>query len=184
MSGNGRRHLKLTLSKLVFRSEQMKILGKTLTKTTLIDVLIKGIFLFILLLFIHIDKQHSPNRDDAKLQELRQIKASIPAFPTFSESSSGDSSRATDAGIYTWYRSSASHGEVKSYYTRVLTSMGWDLSGEEKVQHWYQDYGTQLKFRKGEFRIAILCVNRDTEAYQYAINYNWRDSSSNLWRNE
>jgi hypothetical protein len=73
---------------------------------------------------------------------------------------------------------------VKNYYTALLKSRGWSLSGEENVKKWFQDYGAELKFRKEDFLIAILHINRPTTDYQYAISCVWRDHSSSLWRNE
>jgi hypothetical protein len=58
-----------------------------------IKVVLAGLTVGAVLIFARCDKQSSPNRDDAKLQELRQIKSALPAFPDFTEASTGESSR-------------------------------------------------------------------------------------------
>ena len=152
-------------------------------KEILVKAIISGLFLILFFTGVHYLKQSSPNRDDAKLNELRQIIAALPTFPDFTEDTTDESSRDTDAGVYKWYCSTASYEAVKNFYTKVLVSRGWSIPGEKDVQRWFSDYGTELIFHKEDFLIAIMYAGSLHRKCKYAISYVWRDKTSSLWRN-
>src|SRR5215510_5260339 len=123
-------------------------------------------------------KNASPNKNDAKLKELREIVADRQVFPDFIEDATDETSRAADAGIYKYYCSTATYEEVKDFYSSKLNSRGWRLVTESEVQRWFRDVGWKdLVFKNGEFAIAIDYSGSLNRKCKYSISYVWWNGS-------
>jgi len=123
-------------------------------------------------------KNASPNKDEAKLKELREIVVDLQVFPDFIEDATDETSGATDAGIYKYYCSAATYEEIKDSYSIKLYSRGWRLLTESELQRWFRDVGWKnLVFKNGEFAIAIDYSGSLNRKCKYSISYVWRDGS-------
>jgi hypothetical protein len=134
------------------------------------------IFVAGFLMAIHYTKQHSPNRDDARLIELRRIVADTPVYPGFIETATHESSKAYDAGVFITYRSEAEYEAVRNYYISSLKSGNWYLAKEEN-NPLSTESGTRhsLEFRRGELKIIIDNPNLHSTMNQwnYSVSFLW-----------
>jgi hypothetical protein len=137
-------------------------------KVLAVKVLPSLIFILAFLIIVQYAKQHSPNRNDAKLKELEQLAIETKVYPDFIEVASSTSSRSVDAGVYKSYRSSADFEAVKEFYLNALGHDGWNLS-EEKAQ-------SELLFKKGAFWIVVEHTEASASAphWNYSVNFVWR----------
>jgi hypothetical protein len=151
--------------------------GKTNESHLAIKLLIQIAFISAVLLLVYIGKQSSPNRDDEKLKELRQLSTELTVFPSFRETATYESSRATDAGVYKHYSSLASYQEVVQFYSTMLSQKGWTISGESTLRTWFGigSNNKNLTFKKGDNIISIQCIyaNSTDKASQYTISFVW-----------
>jgi hypothetical protein len=147
-------------------------------KSLAVKILPSAAFVILFLLFVHWNKQSSPNRDDAKLKELQQISSEMPVPSSFSEVSTNFSSRGMDAGVYKTYRSPASYGDVKRFYSERLITKGWILRREKNHESWIIDTdGKDLEFQKGDMYIIIeYNGTKGNNSWNYAVNYVWRNN--------
>ena len=124
-------------------------------------------FVAVFLLIVDYAKQNSPNRDDAQLKELEQIASSVPTFSDFRSVGMQTSSRAMDAGIYKYYRSSASYTEIKDFYTAELSQRGWFLVEDSR----------SLEFRKDDYLIAVEYAGNISKSsdWNFAVSFVWRN---------
>jgi hypothetical protein len=140
------------------------------------NLLIQVTLLFAFLLLVYYWQQTSPNRNDAKLKELRQLAAETAVFPGFKELATYDSSRATDAGVYKHYYSPSSFQEVVQFYSSELSRSGWMISGEKSWRSGF-GFGTSNKkliFEKGDIIITVQYTgNNPTDTWNYAISFLW-----------
>ena len=145
-------------------------------KSLALKALPAAVFLLLFLTFVYWDKQSSPNRDDAKLEELRQLSAEIPVPSGFSGVDTQSSSRGMDAGVYKTYCSTASYDEVKRFYSGVLVPKGWVLSSEKNHESFLiNTSGKDIEFHKGDMRIVIEYSGGTAcgGSWNYAVNYLW-----------
>jgi hypothetical protein len=165
--------------KEIIVSEQCR---KTNASHLAIKLSIQVAFISAVLLLIYFGKQSSPNRDDEKLKELRQLAAEIFVFPGFRETATYESSRATDAGVYKHYSSLASYQEVVQFYSTMLSQRGWAISGERTLRTWFgiSSNNKTLTFEKGDNIISIqcICANSTDKASQYSISFVWYSKDS------
>ncbi len=116
----------------------------------------------------------STKEQQAKREELRRLAASMPKFPDFQQINYSDIVKDGEIVVTYFYESSSSYDQVKSFYTKVLNSQGWNSLGEEANARWFEREGTRrLIFRKGMY---IIYVNYDADAqasWRFAIDYRW-----------
>jgi len=121
-------------------------------------------------------KNHSPNKDDAKLKELESIYSQLPIYPDFQEVTHSGDSKDVSARAGKSYRSSAKYSDIRSFYSDRLTRSGWQLSRERNLKDWWRDFsGRQLTFQNGEYSIVIE-YRGDKEPdpdWNYAIDVEW-----------
>ena len=139
-------------------------------------------FFLTFLLFIHLEKQNSPNRDDVKLSELRQLSSQTPLYPGFIELATYDSSRATDAGIFKHFYSPASYQSVREFYSALLLQKGWKISKERNLKSNF-GFGPSksiVEYQKGELFIYIEYDSKDPVKFEsnYSINFSWHSENS------
>jgi len=142
----------------------------------LVKVLPAAGLLAVVYLVYYVDKQASPNRDDAKLKELQQLSSDLPVPAGFSGVSTHTSSRGMDAGVYKTYRSEVGYDEVKRFYADMLQPRGWVLSREQTRESLLmKSVGRDLEFRKGDMRISIEYTGTKAgdSSWNYAVNYLW-----------
>jgi hypothetical protein len=101
-------------------------------------------------------KDHSPNKDDAKLKEVEAIFAQLPIYPDFQEVAHSTDSKDAMVRSGKSFRSAAKYDDVRSFYSNKLFASGWQLARERNMTDWFRDFGgRQLTFRKGQYSIVI-----------------------------
>lgn len=121
-------------------------------------------------------KKHSPNRDDTKLYEVRQLYSQLPLPPDFKETGSGFMSKTELAEETKYFSSNSKYEDVKAFAVQHLTSSGWTLVRERSMKDWGKDLGGhELKFRKGEYWIVIeYAGEKATDQWDYAVAVEWK----------
>jgi hypothetical protein len=142
---------------------------------------VKKILLGILIIALgsvlaYFAKKHSPNRDDAKLYEVRQLYSQLPLPPDFKETGSSFQSKTELALESKYFSSKNKYEEVKAFAVQHLTPSGWTLVQERSMTDWGRDLGgRQLKFRKGEYWVVIeYAGERATDQWDYAVTVEWK----------
>jgi hypothetical protein len=142
---------------------------------------VKKILLGILIIAVgsilaYFAKKHSPNRDDAKLYEVRQLYSQLPLPPDFKETGSSFQSKTELAMEEKYFSSKSKYEDVKAFAVQHLTSSGWTLVQERSMTDWGQDLGgRQLKFRKGEYWIVIeYAGEKATDQWDYGVTVEWK----------
>jgi hypothetical protein len=143
---------------------------------------IGGIIVIILIFVLQAlmpdwSKQLSPNRDDAKLKELRKLAFDTPTYPEFDVVSETSGSRDIGAHISERYRSSASYDNVKKFYSDVLLTKGWVISEERDLKSFLVTHEwKELIFKKDDISIVIEYRGRDSlsQQYNYSVSYSWK----------
>jgi hypothetical protein len=123
------------------------------------------------------NRQQSPNRDDVKLKELRELAAKTPIYPGFYEVWETSSSRNINAGLYKSYRSSASYDDVKRFYSEILLTKGWTILEERDLKSFLVTHEwKELTFKKDDLSISIEYIGRDSidQQYNYSVSYSWK----------
>jgi hypothetical protein len=121
-------------------------------------------------------KKHSPNRDDAKLSEVRQLYSQLSLPPDFKETGSSFQSKTELALESKYFSSKSKYEEVKAFVEQHLTASGWTLVLERSITDWGTDLGgRQLKFRKGEYWIVIeYAGEKAADHWNYAVGVEWK----------
>jgi hypothetical protein len=142
---------------------------------------VKKILLGILIITVgsvlaYYAKKNSPNRDDAKLYEVRQLYSTLPIPPGFEETDSSFQSKTELALVSKGFKSKTAYNDVKAFYVRRLTPAGWVLVKERQMTDWFRDFGgRELKFRKGEYWIVIEYTGeKATDQWDYGITVEWK----------
>jgi hypothetical protein len=126
--------------------------------------------LIVLLLNLSCASRLHNSGDRKNPDALRQIATETPVPLSFSQMSSTNNFKSTGATLSFYYRSAENYEEVKKFYTKELTVRGW--SGPEEDTY---GGGTQgIRFRKGEYSIAVFYDDVATQGWDYAITYGWR----------
>ena len=95
-------------------------------------------------------KDHSLNKDDAKLKEVDAVFAQLPIYPDFQEVAHSADSKDALARSGKSFRSAGKYDDVRSFYSTKLSASGWQLAKERNMTDWFRDFGgRQLTFRKG-----------------------------------
>ena len=148
-------------------------------RNLILKILPAAVFLVLFLLFVHWNKESSPNRADTKLKELQHLASEVRVPSSFREVATHSSSRGMDAGVYKSYRSLASFEEVKKFYSDQLIARGWVLAAEENHESILIDTdGKDLEFQKGDMIISIEYAGSKAEdrSWNYSVSYVWRNS--------
>jgi len=122
-------------------------------------------------------KQFSPNRDNAKLKELRELALHTPTYPEFEYVAETSGSRDINAGTYTRYLSSASYDDVKRFYSDILMTKGWIISEERDLKSFLVTHEWKiLTFKKEDLSISVEYRGADliSQQYNYSVSYSWR----------
>lgn len=128
-------------------------------------------FLFALLFFaaflygVHYLKQHSPNANDAMLNELLLVPQQIPDHPRCVRTEEDTSSRYMDAGVYLKYKCSDIFPVLVDYYRSRFTRPGW-TEGDSDSKH--------VVFTNGEFTIKLENASGSSD-WNFAVSYAWHD---------
>ncbi len=122
-------------------------------------------------------KQHSPNRDDLKLKEVKEFFKRIPVYPGSEQVDTSLTSKERIAQAGALYRSNASYQELRDYYVKKLVSLGWRLEEERVVKDWWRDLGgRELRFRDGEYYVSVQYAGEKAEyGWNYSISVGWRE---------
>jgi hypothetical protein len=127
------------------------------------------------LLTLHLQKIALPNRDDAKLRELQKLCAETPIYPTFFLSSTHESSRPKDAGVFMYYNSTAQFDDVREFYISALLVKGWREVSLQPTSRWLQNTGEkELTFIKGDLKIVVNFSGQRDQSWAYAVTFLWR----------
>ena len=130
-------------------------------------------------IFAKYSKDHSPNKNEAKLKEIEAIYSQLPIYPDFQEVAHNFASKDSSAFTGKSYASRAKYAEVRSFYSDTLLASGWQLTNESNLKDWWRDFGgRQLTFRKGQYSIVIE-YRGDREpnpSWSYGIDVEWHNS--------
>lgn len=139
-------------------------------------ILLGILIIAVVSILAYFAKKHSPNRDDTKLYEVRQLNAQLPSPPDFKETGSDFMSKAELAQQGKYFSSKSKYEEVKSFFVQHLTPAGWTVVEDRSMTDWGRDLGgRQLKFRKGEYWIVIeYAGERATDQWDYAVAVEWK----------
>lgn len=125
----------------------------------------------------YLEKRCSPNRDDAKLSEIRQLYSTLPVPPGLKERGSSFQSKADGALVETYFDSSSAYEEVKAFYLRELINRGWKMSSESPMKDWGRDFGgRRLEFRRAEYSLVIQYAGERDDQWDYAVTLLWKNT--------
>lgn len=140
-----------------------------------------GLILTIVIVVPSINcKRFSPNRDDAKFNEVQQLASTLPIYHDFQDTGGGNSySKSMVASIHKHYRSNARFDDVKLFYSTQLTQTGWQLTKERTLKDgWSQDLGgRELRFEKGQYSVVIEYIGEkaNNPDWEYGVSVVWDD---------
>lgn len=139
-------------------------------------VLLGLLIVAVVCVMAYFAKKHSPNRDDTKLYELRQMYSTFPLPSDFQEIGSSFQSKAELALVTKYFRSKSRYDEVKTFYIQHLIETGWVLANERPMKDWFTDFGgRELEFSKGEYSVVIeYAGERASNDWNYGIAIEWR----------
>ncbi len=94
--------------------------------------------------------------DPSKLKEVEGMWAALPVYPGMVEVNSSVSSDDGRVWVEKNYKSDASFGEVRRFYTETLSRAGWQLVGEREVKDRGRFRGERLlEFQKDGFEFDL-----------------------------
>ncbi|SRR5713226_7572567 len=139
-------------------------------------ILLGLLIIAVVSILAYFAKKHSPNRDDAKLYEVRQLYSQLPLPPDFNETGSDFMSKAELAQEGKYFSSRSKYEEVKAFAVQHLTPAGWVLVEDRSMTDWGRDLGgRQLKFRRGEYWIVIeYAGEKASDQWDYAVAVEWK----------
>ena len=139
-------------------------------------VLVGLLIVAVVCILAYFAKRHSPNKDDAKLYEVRQLYSQLELPPDFNETGSDFMSKAELAQEGKYFSSKAKYEEVKGFFVQHLTPTVWVLVEDRSMTDWGRDLGgRQLKFRKGEYWIVIeYAGEKAADHWNYAVGVEWK----------
>jgi hypothetical protein len=141
-------------------------------------VLLGLLIIAVVSILAYFAKNHSPNRDDRELYEVRQAYSRIPIPAGFEEKGSSFQSKAELALVSKYFKSRTSYDDVKAFYAARLSSDGWTLASERRMTDWFKDLGgRELEFKKNEYLVIIeYAGEKATDEWDYAITVEWKRS--------
>ena len=131
-----------------------------------INLAVFGLFLG----WVYYRKQTSPNRDDAKLNEIKVEVAKMPVPQGFIKSGEDYSSRYLDASGTLYFRSDLNARSVTAFYTSGLTARGWTVERN----------GDRQSFQKNDLHLHIE-YRPDQTDWNYALVVSWKNPENNLY---
>lgn len=136
-----------------------------------------AVLLVIVFSVAYLAKRYSPNYNDAKLYETRELYSKLPIAPGFTERGSSFQSKAELALVSKYFDSKASYDEVKAFYQSHLSESGWTLTEERPMRDWWRDFGgRRLEFRKGDYFLVIeYAGEKASDQWDYAIDLIWKN---------
>ncbi|MGE3384946.1 MAG: hypothetical protein AB7L70_18610 [Pyrinomonadaceae bacterium] len=138
------------------------------SKRKFVEILVQLLCVGLFLGFIYYLKQSSPNRDDAKLDEIKMEAVKIPVFPSFQKYADDDyTSRHMDASASLYFRSSAGLGSVRSFYDRELPKLGWEI----------KETGDSFYYQKNDLRLTIE-YRPDQSDWNFALGIDWKNPTN------
>ena len=137
------------------------------SRKLLVSIAIQILFAGLFLGAVHYLKQVSPNRDDAKLEEIKSEVAEIPIYPYFQNVGEYYTSRYMDASASLYYRSNTSLGSVRTFYDRELPKLGWEI----------KEVGDSFYYQKNDLRLTIE-HRPDQSDWNFAIGIDWKNSGN------
>ena len=125
----------------------------------------------------YLSKHNSPNRDDLKLKEVKELFQQISVYQGSEEVDTSLTSKERIAQAGALYRSNASYQELRDFYVKSLASLGWRLEEERVVKDWWSDLGgRELTFRDGEYYVSVQYAGEKAEyGWNYSISVGWRE---------
>jgi hypothetical protein len=139
-------------------------------------ILLGLLIIAVVSILAYFAKKHSPNRDDARLYEVRQLYSQLPLPPDFNETGSDFMSKAELAQEGKYFSSKSKYEEVKAFAVQHLPPAGWVLVEDRSMTDWGRDLGgRQLKFRRGEYWIVIeYAGEKASDQWDYAVAVEWK----------
>ena len=121
-------------------------------------------------------KKQSPNKDDAKLYEIRQLYSALPIPPDFHEIGSSFQSKTELALVTKYFKSKTPYDEVKAFYLERLIPAGWKLARERRMTDWFRDYGGhELTFEKNQYSVVIEYAGQQADSeWDYGMGVKWK----------
>ncbi len=104
-------------------------------------ILIGLLIVAVVCLLAYFAKRHSPNKDDIKLNEVRQLYSQLPIPPGFEEKGSSFQSKSELALVSKYFQSKTAYDDVKAFYVQRLIPTGWTLIKERQMTDWFRDFG-------------------------------------------
>jgi hypothetical protein len=144
--------------------EQKRTLGRILQIELLIG---------LLLLLAACDSKYIAHSSPIQAKTIRQMAVDTPVFPGFNEIHRTEADKDTNALLTVFYESDANYDEVKSFYTRALSTAGWGAPIERSVG-WGENHKV-FKFRRGEYLISVEYIGGDKKpsGWDYSVNFAW-----------
>jgi hypothetical protein len=137
----------------------------SLRRKKFIEITVGLLFVGLFLGFIYYLKQSSPNRDDAKLNEIKMEAAKIPIHPTFQKVVDNDyTSRHMDASASLYFRSNAGLGSVRAFYDRELPELGWEI----------KKTGDFFYYQKNDLCLSIEYRPEQSD-WNFALGIDWKN---------
>jgi len=132
-----------------------------------VTVVIQVVFVGSFLGWAYYLKRSSPNRDDAKLEEIKTEIVKLPLHPSFQKIGEDYSSRHMDAGGTLYYRSNANGESVRAFYATELPKLGWQIDRETNPPF----------FHKNDLRLRIE-YRPDQSDWNYALDVEWKNPNN------
>jgi hypothetical protein len=160
-----------------------KPLNQSLLKWILIIVSLAVTLLYAWYFFTR-QSDLSPNRDNAKLIEVRKIAQETPVPINAKLTSSSENSFAHAAGISQEYFATIPCTDIKKYYEKVLTERGWELGYENKATPLFSNSDRYiLEFRRADFFIGLEYreskEKKETDC-SFILGFRWSDKGFGL----
>jgi len=113
--------------------------------------------------------------DKQQVAALRQLAAETPLYPKFVQATSAEFDKLNYASLtitYTVPADNVALDDVRSFYTRELTSRGWQAqeTRDAPVIDLGGDREGHVTFRKGDYRITLAPGKNNAEYY---VTYKW-----------
>jgi len=139
-------------------------------------ILLGLLIVAVVCLWAYFAKKNSPNRDDARLYEVRQLYSQLALPADFKETGSSFHSKTELALESKYFSSKSKYEDVKAFIVQHLTPAGWTLLEERLMTDWGRDLGgRQLKFRKGEYWIVIeYAGEKARDQWDYGVTVEWK----------
>jgi hypothetical protein len=136
-------------------------------------VLLIGLLLFLLLLLRGCDSKYITHSSPIQAKTIRQMAAETPVFPGFKELQRSEAHKDTNALLTIFYESDANYVEVKSFYSKALSTVGWGAPMERGIG-WHENH-KEFEYRRDEYVISVEYIGGDkgSSGWDYAVSYAW-----------